>query len=150
MSGCLFTLVLAGALQELRITLAIEINRPNPPLSALMMPLKHEYADDVDFNDESEENLRFILSQATEILSKWNLFVNQDKTEFVRVFLAQRGETDADGKLLSGNESWRRSITLGSMICSKADVNPSPTTKKHGTRRFKIPLSKRLLLYMKL
>ena len=32
-----------------------------------MLPIDTEYADDVDFNDEEEENLRAILPQATAI-----------------------------------------------------------------------------------
>ena len=58
LSGCLFTLVLAGALNELRVTLEIEMGIPNPPLSNISLPLETEYADDVDFNNEDEETLR--------------------------------------------------------------------------------------------
>ena len=97
LSGCLFTLVLAGALKELRITLRIQLNRPNPPLSYLGLPLDTEYADDVDFMDENEENLKAILPQATETLRSWNLFVNEDKTDFTHVYLADSTEKDKNG-----------------------------------------------------
>ena len=36
LSGCLFTLVLAGALCDLRIQLVIDIDRPNPPITELL------------------------------------------------------------------------------------------------------------------
>ncbi|KAL5252091.1 hypothetical protein ACHWQZ_G015037 [Mnemiopsis leidyi] len=122
LSGCLFTLVLAGALCELREQLAVTMVRPNPPITIEGFPLETEYADDVDFMDEDEENLRQILPMATEILKSWNLFVNEDKTDFTHVYLAKSGEKDTNGKPLTGSEEWRKSITLGSMLCSKADI----------------------------
>ena len=72
LSGCLFTLVLAGALNELRWTKTISLDRPVPPITIAGLPLDTEYADDVDFNDKEEENLGAILPQATAILEKWN------------------------------------------------------------------------------
>ena len=153
LSGCLFTLVLAGALNQLRITLYIQYSRPNPPISELGMPLDSEYADDVDLYDENEENLKAILPVATDILKSWNLFVNSDKTEFSHVFLANRGDTGDDGKPLVGNEPWRKSITLGSMLCGRADIDRrislgyASFAKYQKTWSKKIPLSKRLMLY---
>ena len=150
LSGCLFTLVLAGALCELRIQL---VYRPNPPISELGLPLDTEYADDVDFNDEEEENLRTLLPLATEILKDWNLFVNEDKTDFTHVYLAKSGEKDEQGKLLAGNELWRKSITLGSMLCSKEDITRRISLGYAAFNKYKkawnnkIPLKKRLLLY---
>ena len=76
----------------------------------------------IDDNDEEEDNLRAILPQATAILKEWNLFVNEDKTDFTHVYLARTGEVDSDGNPLSGNEAWRKSITLRSALCSKADI----------------------------
>ena len=61
LSGCLFTLVLAGALCELREKLAATMVWPNPPITIEGFPLETEYADDVDFMDEDEENLKKIL-----------------------------------------------------------------------------------------
>ena len=80
MSGCLFTLVLAGALRDLRNRLTTSMNRPNPPITDIGLSLDTEYADDVDFNDEDEdeESLRALLSIATKVLKDWNLFVNED------------------------------------------------------------------------
>ncbi len=153
LSGCLFTLVLAGALLEHRSTLAISMGRPNPPITSQGLPLDTEYADDVDFMDEEEENLRKIYSVATDILESWNLFVNEDKFDITRVYLARPGEKDATGKVIAGSEEWRKSITLGSMLCSKADIQRRISLgygafnkyKKAWTK--KIPLQKRLLLY---
>lgn len=153
LSGCLFTLVLAGALNELRVTLEIEMGIPNPPLSNISLPLETEYADDVDFNNEDEETLRAILPQATSILKSWNLFVNEDKTEFTHVFVARKCDLDDAGKPLSGNEEWRKSITLGSMLCSKSDIERRISLRYAAFNKYKkawnrkILLSKRLILY---
>ena len=48
--------------------LTTSMNRPNPPITDIGLPLDTEYADDVDFNDEDEENLRALLPIATEVL----------------------------------------------------------------------------------
>ena len=90
MSGCLFTIVLAGALRDLRNRLATSMNRPHPPIADIGLPLDTEYADDVDFNDEDEENLRALLPIATEVLKDWNLFVKEDKTDFTHLHLAEK------------------------------------------------------------
>ena len=52
---------------------------------------------------------------ATQILKDWNLFVNEDKTDFTHVYLAKSGQKDQQGKLIAGNELCRKSITMGSM-----------------------------------
>ena len=67
LSGCLFTLVLDGALDELRWTITISLDRLIPPITIAGLPIGTEYADGVGFNDEEEENLRAILPQATAI-----------------------------------------------------------------------------------
>ena len=128
LSGCLFTLVLAGALNELRWTKTISLDRPVPPITIAGLPLDTEYADDVDVNDE--ENLGAILPQATAILEKWNLFVNEDKTDFTHAYLSSMGEVDSDGNLLSGNK-----FPSLSVLCSKAyiwDMLLSTTTRRPG------------------
>ena len=70
------------------------------------------------------------------------------------MYLARTGELDNDGNPLSGNEAWRKSITLGSALCSKADiqrhVNLGYAAFKNYEKKAwsgKIPLHKRLLLY---
>ena len=134
-------------------TITISLDRPIPPISADGMPLDSEYADDVDFNDEDSDNLRAILPQAQEILKKWNLYVNEDKTEFTHIYLATKSDRDNDGNPLSGNEAWRKSITLGSMLCSKADIERRINLGYAAFNNYnkawneKIPLNKRLILY---
>ena len=98
LSGCLFTLTLAGALIHLRAVL----DRPNPPISDTCLPLESEYADDVDFLDEDLEALKQILPTATSVLKDWSLNVNEQKTEFVRVYLAGKNETDSFGAKIAG------------------------------------------------
>ena len=156
LSGCLFTLVLAGALNELRWTKTISLDRPVPPITIAGLPLDTEYADDVDFNDKEEENLGAILPQATAILEKWNLFVNEDKTDFTHAYLSSMGEVDSDGILLSGNVAWRKSITLGSVLCSKADIQRRINLGYVAFNNYKkawsdkLPVNKRLILYCKM
>ena len=98
-SRSITALVLAGALNKLRWTKTISLDRPVPPITIAGLPLDTEYADDVDVNDEEEENLGAILTQATAILEKWNLFVNEDKTDFTHAYLSSMGEVDSDGNL---------------------------------------------------
>ena len=108
LSGCLFTLTLAGALIHLRAVL----DRPNPPISDTCLPLESEYADDVDFLEEDLEALKQILPTATSVLKDWSLNVNEQKTEFARVYLAGKNETDSFGAKIAGNEPWRSTKLL--------------------------------------
>ena len=73
------------------------MNRPNPPIIDIGLPLDTEYADDVDFNDEDEENLKALMPIATEVLKDRNFFVNEDKTDFTHVYLAEKGAKDDGG-----------------------------------------------------
>ncbi|KAL5260789.1 hypothetical protein ACHWQZ_G010818 [Mnemiopsis leidyi] len=129
------------------------MNRPNPPITDIGLPLDTEYADDIDFNDEDEENLKALLPIATEVLKDWNLFVNEDKTDFTHVYLAEKGVKDDQGKPIAGNKLWRKSITLGSMLCSKEDISRRISLGYAAFNKYKkawnhrIPLNKRLLLY---
>ena len=118
LSGVLFTLTLAGALMHLRAVL----ERPNPPISTECMPLESEYADDVDFLGEDEHQLREILPVATSVLDEWSLRVNEQKTEYVKVYIAGKEETDMHGVKVAGNEPWRNSKLLGSLLCSTKDI----------------------------
>ena len=62
------------------------------------------------------------ISLATWQLEEWNLSVNEGKTEFVYFHLPGRGEVDDDGVALSGQEPWRFCKSLGSLLCSTADI----------------------------
>ena len=114
LSGCLFTLVLAGALNHLRILIPFRPFIPYNPIT--LMPLESEYADDVDFIDEEPIRLQFILDVASNVLKQWNLNINCSKTEYVDFYLAQRGDKDAH------NEPWRQTKLLGSHMCSSYDI----------------------------
>ena len=69
------------------------------------------------------------------------------------MYLARSGEKDDAGKPISGNELWRKSITLGSMLCSKEDIRRRISLGYAAFNKYnkawsnKIPLDKRLLLY---
>ena len=68
------------------------------------------------------EPLQNLLPICREVLREWNLTVNEEKTEFVHFYLAGRGELDDDGAALSDNEAWRACKSLGSLLCSTADI----------------------------
>ena len=95
------------------------MGRPNPPITSLGLPLDSEYADDVDFMDEEEENLKSILPVATEILKSWNLFVNEDKTDFNRVYLARPWEKDTAGKPIAGGGK----VSLWAPCCAAKQIS---------------------------
>ena len=51
--------------------------------------MKWEYTDDGDFVDEDEDILKQMLPICKEILEQWDLFVNEDKTDFIYFQIAQ-------------------------------------------------------------
>ena len=118
LSGKLFTLCLAGALNHLRVVTL----RPNPPILPNGFPTEWEYADDVDFSDEDPDTLDAILSVAKNILSEWNLFMNEEKTEKTLVYITQKNEVNSDGNPIYGNEGWRTRKALGSLLCTIKDI----------------------------
>ena len=69
------------------------------------------------------------------------------------MYSAEKGANDDAGNPIAGNESWRKSITLGSMLCSKEDISRRISLGYAAFNKYKkawnhgIPLSKRLLLY---
>ena len=152
LSGTLFTLSLAGALYHVR---AVIVERPNPPISETGMPVEWEYSDDVDFADTELEPLQNLLPTCREVLREWNLTVNEEKTEFVHFYLAGRGELDDDGVALSDNESWRACKSLGSLLCSTADIRRRINLANAAFNTFsrlwlsgsKISLRRKLLVY---
>ena len=91
----------------------------------------------------------------TNVLSEWNLTVNEGKTEFVHFHLAGRGELDSDGVALSDNEHWRVCKSLGSLLCSTADIGRRinlanaafSTFSKLWLRGKTIPLKRKLQVY---
>jgi hypothetical protein len=121
LSGKIFTLNLAGALYQIR-AVNVCIPRPILPISILGIPLESEYADDVEYIDESMDILEKVMEIAPGILEEWSLFVNDTKTEYTRVYLADVNEKDIYGKKVRGNEEWRESILLGSKLCSVRDI----------------------------
>ena len=106
----LFTCYLAAALSSIRE----HCSRPNPPVSFLGIPLEMEYADYVDFIDEEKDTLKSFTPLAAEQLKA--------KTEFTHVFLSDTQETDEQGLSLRGDEEWRKSKLLGSLLCSSSDI----------------------------
>ena len=153
LSGNLFTLYLAGALYHLRAFMSYL--RPNPPFAENLLPLEWEYADDADFTDEDKKNLESMLPICKEILEEWNLFVNESKTEFTHIYLAEKNEVDDKGEPLRGREPWRSSISLGSKLCSNEDIKRRSILANLAFQNYKkvweqgkrIPLKTRLKIY---
>ena len=48
--------------------------------------------------------------------------MNESKTEFTPIHLADADQKDKNGKAVCGNEQLRNSRSLGSLLCSSADV----------------------------
>ena len=152
LSGALFTLNLAGALNNTR---AVVPERPNPPISDTGLPLEWEYSDDADFLDEHREPLEELLPVCKDVFQEWNLYINEEKTEFVHFYVAKKGETDSYGVQLLGNEPWRFCKSLGSLLCSTADIarrialaqSAFKTYCKIWLRGTKIPLKRKLVVY---
>ena len=153
LSGSLFTLSLAGGLNQLR---SVYVHRPLIPVDNFnSMPLEWQYADDGDFIDDDLDFLTAMLPVCTSILEEWDLHVNEHKTEFVHFYLARKGDEDSDGNSLVDNEAWRASKSLGSLLCSTRDIKHRivlahaafRTFSKIWLQRSKIPLERKLLVY---
>ena len=142
---------MAGALNQLR---AVSI-RPNPPVLPNGFPTEWEYADDVDFSDEDPDALKTILSMGKVILSEWNLFMNEEKTETTLVYIAQKDEVNSDGNPVYGNEGWRTRKALGSLLCTSKDIERRcqlgnaafATFRKLWLQGHKITIERKLKLY---
>lgn len=151
LSPVLFTCYLAAALSTVRE----RSTRPNPPISMLGMPLEMEYADDVDFLDEDKEVLKKLLPIAADQLKVANLFVNEAKTEFTHVYLSNKQKESENDTPVRGEEKWRKSKILGSLLCSSTDIRSRCTMGNIAFQSFwkiwirgsKIPLMKKLQLY---
>ena len=72
--------------------------------------------------DEIGENLPKFLEIASSILEDWSLFVNESKTVFTRVYLADVDALDSHNNKIRGNEEWRDTVLLGSKLCSERDI----------------------------
>ena len=112
-------------------------------------------ADEVDFADEECEPLYSLLQTACTQLRVWNLLVNESKTEFTHIYLADASEANDQGAATGGNETWRSRKSLGSMLCSSTDIMHCCVLGNLSFHSFwsmwmrgpKIPLQKRLQVY---
>ena len=81
------------------------------------------YADDVDFVEEEKAPLDQLQPVAAETLkSPYNLFMNETKTDFTNVFLADVTEANDELEPLRNREPWRKKQVLGSLLCSTEDI----------------------------
>ena len=157
LSGCLFTMLLAAALNHLRAVISVIVPRPVVPIAEIGYPQETEYADDLNMYDEDERILMTILGVSKDVFLEWNLFINEEKTEFTRIFLDKKPKPKKKGKVVPTvkDEEWRKSVVLGSLLCSSKDVLRRCTLgnvafnkyEKLWLRGHQIPLKKRILLY---
>lgn len=70
------------------------------------------YADDVDFNHESQDELEALFPVLRSVLGGWDLVVNDAKTEFTHICADEENR---------GYEPWRNARLLGSLLCPSAD-----------------------------
>ena len=109
-SGPLFTMYFEDALQEVRVAVELELKR-------MEMPEEMIYADDYDHLTTEERKQKQFIEQAPNILRKYNLDVNETKTEKTTL---QRHKHDKKNK--STNEPWRDTIKLGSKLGDREDM----------------------------
>ena len=90
----------------------------------VQMPDEWAYADDGDYINKEMSVLESMYPTIKEILAKWNLFLNADKTEFTRFYLAEMNEKNNAGKSIRKlkEEEWRNTKALGSLMCSIKDI----------------------------
>ena len=50
------------------------------------------------------------------------LQVNESKTEFSTIYLANQSDRDTNGQPSANNEPWRSNKTLGSLICTEKSI----------------------------
>ena len=72
--------------------------------------------------EKDEDILKQMLTICKEILEQWDLFVNEDKVEFIRFHIAGKDELDDKGESLKNREPRRKALSLGSRFCSTADI----------------------------
>lgn len=118
------------------------------------MPTESSYADDVEFYEEKIEDLEKDFNTTKKILVNFNLYLNETKTEKVKIYLANPTEIDENGESLAGKEKWRTSKCLGSLLCSDEDIknriivgNIAFNSYKKLWARRKITMKKQVHLY---
>ena len=109
------------------------------------MPEDLQYADDCDFLTEFEKNQNIQLNQANKTLSKYNLLVNESKTEKITI----------ERKKEKKDEKWRDSIKVGSKLGDEEDIKRRKTLATTAMEnnnnlwknKWKISINKRIRLY---
>ena len=109
-SGPLFTMYFEDALQEVRTAVELDLKK-------MEMPEEMIYADDYDHLTTEERKQKQFIDRAPNILRKYNLDVNETKTEKTTL---RRHKHDKKNK--TTNEPWRDTIKLGSKLGDREDM----------------------------
>ena len=108
-SGPQFTVYFEEALKEVRTEVEINVDQD--------LPVEMIYADDYDNLTEDYQQKEKSKEKVKEILGKYDLKVNEDKTEDT---VLRRRKHDKKNK--TTNEPWRETIKLGSKLGDKEDI----------------------------
>lgn len=140
LSPVLFVIYLELAMRELRTACP-------RPTSDSSLPSEIIYADDVDIISTSPEYITHTEEQAPPVLGKWDLNINDKKTE--RITLKREAEQD--------QESWRKAKKLGTLLGDTEELHRRKqlaAASFHGLERIwcrkknnKISVDRRLRLY---
>ena len=109
LSPVLFAVYLEAALRDVRHTQLAQ----QRPTSDVGLPFEMMYADDTDFVSTSAQWLESLEPVINDILKKWNLTVNKDKTE----------RTNVSRSVDRVAVTWRSSRKLGSLMGDNEDVS---------------------------
>ena len=112
-SGTFFNIELETALRILRGKLNSRVTHiEHSYTKRSKIPAELEYADDTDFIYEDKEVGTYLKSIVKKTLGERNLKVNEDKTE----------ETYINREKEKGDEEWRKTKKLGSLLCDYEDM----------------------------
>ena len=108
-SGPQFTIYFEEALRDVRREVGINTEED--------LPVEMIYADDYDNLTEDREKKKIFKRKVKEILGRYDLKVNEDKTEDT---VLKREKHDKKNK--QKNEAWRETIKLGSKLGDEEDI----------------------------
>ena len=130
LSPILFTIYLEAALRTFKskVTNHIKLDHSYTNLQLLTPAKMVGYADDLDFIGRDKQQLLHLESKLKDEFSNWNLKVNTDKTELI--------------KISNSDEAWKTSKKLGSFFDNKKDIERRNYTKE----RIAYPFQSKLLV----
>ena len=126
LSPILFTIYLEAALRTFKskVTNHIKLDHRYTNLQPLTPAKMVGYADDLDFIGRDKRQLVNLESKLKDEFSNWNLKVNTDKTELIKI-------SKSDG-------AWKTSKKLGSFLDDKIDIERKQLAQTAMSKLWKI------------